>query len=104
MARSGLVISRNTLGDWIDFIADSFSSVIEAMKKKILKGPIVQSDDTKVRVLGGPEGSYAGYLWCYGGLHDEVVFDFTEGRGREGPQRFLDGYQGYLQVRCLRWL
>ncbi|MBK9967230.1 MAG: IS66 family transposase [Holophagales bacterium] len=98
MARSGLVISRNTLGDWIDFIADSFSSVIEAMKKKILKGPIVQSDDTKVRVLGGPEGSYAGYLWCYGGLHDEVVFDFTEGRGREGPQRFLDGYQGYLQV------
>lgn len=98
LARSGLVISRNTLGDWIDFIADSFSSVIEAMKKKILKGPIVQSDDTKVRVLGGPEGSYAGYLWCYGGLHDEVVFDFTQGRGREGPQRFLDGYQGYLQV------
>lgn len=98
LARSGLVISRNTLGDWIDFIADSFSSVIEAMKKKILKGPIVQSDDTKVRVLGGPEGSYAGYLWCYGGLHDEVVFDFTEGRGREGPQRFLGGYQGYLQV------
>lgn len=98
LARSGLVISRNTLGDWIDFIADSFSSVIEAMKKKILKGPIVQSDDTKVRVLGGPEGSYAGYLWCYGGLHDEVVFDFTEGRGREGPLRFLDGYQGYLQV------
>ena len=98
LARSGLVISRNTLGDWIDFIADSFSSVIEAMKKKILKGPIVQSDDTKVRVLGGPEGSYAGCLWCYGGLHDEVVFDFTEGRGREGPPRFLDGYQGYLQV------
>jgi len=98
LARSGLVISRNTLGDWIDFIADSFSSVIEAMKKKILKGPIVQSDDTKIRVLGGPEGSYAGYLWCYGGLHDEVVFDFTEGRGREGPLRFLDGYQGYLQV------
>ena len=98
LARSGLVISRNTLGDWIDFIADSFSSVIEAMKRKILKGPIVQSDDTKIRVLGGPEGSYAGYLWCYGGLHDEVVFDFTEGRGREGPLRFLDGYQGYLQV------
>ncbi|HSW33692.1 MAG TPA: IS66 family transposase [Steroidobacteraceae bacterium] len=98
LARSGLVISRNTLGDWIDFIADSFSAVIEAMKKKILKGPIVQSDDTKIRVLGGPEGSYAGYLWCYGGLHDEVVFDFTEGRGREGPLRFLDGYQGYLQV------
>ena len=68
------------------------------MKRKILKGPTVQSDDTKIRVLGGPEGSYAGYLWCYGGLHDEVVFDFTEGRGREGPLRFLDGYQGYLQV------
>lgn len=98
LARSGLVISRNTLGDWIDFIADSFSAIIEAMKRKILKGPIVQSDDTKIRVLGGPEGSYAGYLWCYGGLHDEVVFDFTEGRGREGPLRFLDGYQGYLQV------
>jgi transposase len=98
LARSGLQISRNTLGDWIDFIADSFSSVIEVMKKRILKGPIVQSDDTKVRVLGGPDGSYAGYLWCYGGLDGEVVFDFTEGRGREGPQRFLDGYQGYLQA------
>lgn len=98
LMRSGLSISRNTLGDWIDHIADTFSPVIEAMKKKILKGPIIQSDDTKVRVLGGPEGSYAGYLWCYGGLTDEVVFDFTEGRGREGPLSFLDGYQGYLQV------
>jgi len=98
LMRSGLSISRNTLGDWVDHIADTFSPVIEEMKKKILKGPIVQSDDTKVRVLGGPDGSYAGYLWCYGGLNHEVVFDFTDGRSREGPLRFLDGYKGYLQV------
>jgi transposase len=98
LARSGLAISRNTLGDWIDFIADSFSSIIETIRKKILRGPIVQSDDTKVRVLGGPDGSYAGYLWCYGGLQDEVVFDFTPGRARDGPQRFLEGFRGYLQA------
>lgn len=98
LARSGLTISRSTLGDWIDFIADSYSSIIAAMKKKILSGPIVQSDDTKVRVLGGPEGSYAGYLWCYGGLQGEVVFDFTPGRTRDGPQQFLKGFKGYLQA------
>jgi len=98
LMRSGVSISRNTLGDWIDHMADTFSPVVEEMKKKILKGPIVQSDDTKVRVLGGPDGSYAGYLWCYGGLNQEIVFDFTDGRSREGPLRFLDWYEGYLQV------
>ncbi|MBK8594368.1 MAG: IS66 family transposase [Holophagales bacterium] len=98
MARSGLVISRNTLGDWIDFIADSFSSVIEAMKKKILKGPIVQSDDTKVRVLGGPEEAMRDTSGATEGCTTRSSSISPRGGGREGPQRFLDGYQGYLQV------
>lgn len=98
LARSGLQISRNTMGDWIDRTADECGPIVEAMRRRILKGPIIQTDDTPVRVLGGPEGSYQGHLWDYGGLQGEVVFDFTVGRGREGPRAFLDGFAGYLQA------
>ncbi|MBN8734463.1 MAG: transposase [Acidobacteria bacterium] len=43
-------------------------------------------------------GSRRSYLWVYVGDRDEVVFDFTIGRGREGSRAFLGDYRGLLQV------
>jgi len=36
--------------------------------------------------------------WAYVGDRDEVVFDFTPGRSRDGPRRFLGDYHGILQA------
>jgi hypothetical protein len=39
-------------------------------------------------------------LWTYLGdaEHPYTLFDFTPTRSREGPEEWLDGYQGYLQA------
>jgi transposase len=41
-----------------------------------------------------------GRLWIYIGdaEHEHLVFDYTPDRKRDGPQRFLSGYKGYLQA------
>jgi hypothetical protein len=37
-------------------------------------------------------------LWPYIDIHNNVYFDFTLIRNREGPKSFLDGYQGVIQA------
>jgi hypothetical protein len=37
------------------------------------------------------------WLWQYGRPGDGVVLDFRLGRGREGPKRFLNQFEGILQ-------
>jgi transposase len=98
LSRSGVHIDRNTLQDWFDAAAHNFAPLVAFMKRNILSGSIIQSDDTRVQVLKRPKGSYTGYLWCYISPLGEVVYDFTQGRGGEGPKSFLAGYRGYLQA------
>lgn len=98
LARSGVHIDRNTLQDWYDAAAYALKPLVAIMKASILAGPIIQSDDTRVQVLKQPKGSYTGYIWCYVSPEDEVVYDFTQGRGGEGPRIFLSGFRGFLQA------
>ena len=41
-------------------------------------------------------------MWVHiGDKYNPVnMFDFTQGRGREGPLLFLEGFKGYLQGDC----
>lgn len=59
------------------------------------------TDDTPVKVLtGGEEGSRQGRFWTYIGdsEYPYSVYDFTLSRGRDGPQRFLENFRGYLHA------
>ena len=62
--------------------------------------PVLWTDDTPVTVLtGGKEGSRQGRFWTYiGEEHPYSVYDFTESRARDGPAKFLAGFQGYLHA------
>ena len=63
--------------------------------------PVIWTDDTHVKVLGGEEqGSHKGRFWVYIGhtVAPYDVYDFTEDRKRDGPSRFLANYEGYLQA------
>ena len=39
-----------------------------------------------------------GNMWAYHGAGGETVYDFTWGRIREGPDRMLREYRGYVQA------
>lgn len=99
-SRHGFEIAESTLGDWIQGIAGILQPVVVAQKVSILESKVVQGDDTSITVLdpSHANGSRRSFLWAYVGDRDEVVFDFTAGRGREGPRLFLGDYRGHLQV------
>ena len=99
--RSGVEISRRTLCDWVRAVADLGEPIVGFMKKEsVLTSKVIHSDDTRITVQdpSHPGGSRAGYLWVYGGDHEDLVYDFTPSRSRDGPLAFLGDYAGYLQA------
>jgi transposase len=99
--RQGVELSRSTLCDWIAASATLVEPVVEAMKAEILASRKIHTDDTTVPVLEKDRGkTKTGRLWVYVGdlQHEHIVFDYTPDRCREGPRRWLAGYEGYLQA------
>ena len=99
-ARHGAEIAESTLCDWVKDAAEMLQPIVAAMKLSVLASHVVQSDDTGITVLDKDtaNGSRHSFLWTYVGDRDEVVFDFTIGRGRDGPRNFLGDFRGRLQV------
>jgi transposase len=98
--RHGAEIAESTLCDWVKDAAEILQPIVEAMKVSVLASHVVQSDDTGLTVLDKDtaNGSRHSFLWAYVGDRDEVVFDLTVGRGRDGPRAFLGNFRGRLQV------
>ncbi len=99
LVRSGVYIARSTLCDWVKFAAELFQPLYELQRKLVLQSTVMWTDDTPVTVLGGLEGSLQGHFWTYIG-HEQPysVYDFTKSRSRDGPAKFLRGFQGYLHA------
>lgn len=101
LERQGVEISRSTLCDWVAASAALLEPLVEVMKTEILASRKIHTDDTTVPVLDKDrEKTKTGRLWVYVGdaRHEHIVFDYTPDRSRDGPLRFLAGYQGYLQA------
>lgn len=98
--RHGLHIARSTQCDWVKAAAELLRPLSERQKELVLRSPVLWTDDTPVTVLiGGQQGSRKGRFWTYiGEQHPYSVYDFTESRGRDGPARFLTGFEGYLHA------
>jgi len=100
LERHGLGISRSTLSDWVSAMAKLLGPIVQAMKRNLLEAHVVQADETPIQVRepGLKKMTRRSYLWSYGIPRGEVVYDFTSGRGSDGPRVFLEGYEGYLQT------
>jgi len=101
LVRHGLHIARSTLCDWVSAAADLLKPLYELQRQLMLRSPVLWTDDTPVNVMvGGEEGSRQGRFWTYVGDDDHPysVYDFTMSRRRDGPQRFLQTYCGYLHA------
>lgn len=98
-ARYGVELSRSTLCDWMMASAEALAPVVKEMRKRVLQSFVIHTDDTSVPVQAKRKTRKC-YLWTY--LGDEanpyIIYDFTETRGRAGPEAFLEKYQGYLQA------
>ena len=97
---AGLEIGRATLDGWVMRVGELLVPVTQAMRKDLLSGAYLQADETTVPVQmhDGRGKNHEAYLWQYGKPGGETVFDFCLHRGREGPKRFLENWEGILQT------
>ena len=99
--RFGVDLSRSTMCDWMAAAASLLEPITKAMLKRVLSSRVVQIDATPVPVQDhGGKGIKTGHLWVQIGDEDNrlTVYDYTPDHSRAGPQRFFQGYSGYLQA------
>jgi transposase len=97
---AGIDISRATMCGWVMTVGEMLAPVVGAMRRELLAGSYIQADETTVDVqMHDRRGkNHQGYLWQYGTPGGATIFDFQMGRGRQGPARFLDKFEGILQT------
>jgi transposase len=99
--RQGYLLHRSTLCDWMGACADLLRPLYDLMVSVVLQSRALHTDDTTVKMqeLVSHLLSTA-RLWVYLGdaAHPYNVFAFTVNRKRDGPERFLANYQGYLHA------
>ena len=99
--RFGIELADQTLCGWLRQSADLLAPLYERMKSFVLASKVVGTDDTPVKVLDRTlPHTRKGRFWPYVGdrEHRAVVYDYTPTRERAGPEKFLSGYKGYLQL------
>ncbi len=97
---TGLEISRATLDGWVMSVGQLLIPLIDVMRTELLGDGYLQADETPVDVQTHDRRgkNHQAYLWQYGRPGGSVVFEFQMGRGRAGPKRFLEGFEGILQT------
>ena len=99
--REGMRLPISTLADWISGSCTLLEPLYETHRKLVLKQSYIQCDETPIKVLDKAKKgtTHRGYHWVYHApLARLVLFDYREGRGREGPNECLKDFSGYLQT------
>jgi transposase len=96
-------ISRQTMANWLILASLRWLSIIfEHMHKLLItQNDIIQADETTVQVLheSGRAADSESYMWLYRTGRDGphiVLMDYQTTRARKHPQKFLEGFKGYL--------
>jgi len=99
----GVVLSRQTMSNWLVYCAQTYLVAIYAMLITfLLREDICHADETTIQVLHEPgrDAKTKSYEWIYRtGRHSDhpmVVFEYKETRCMEHPKAFLKDFRGYL--------
>jgi transposase len=101
LKRHGVEISKQTQCDWVMEAANLVTPLVDLMKREVLASKVIHTDDTPVDVQDRElTKTRQSRIWVYLGDEDHLytVFDYTRSRKRDGPERFLNGFEGYLQA------
>lgn len=99
LSRSGIIIRRSTLCDWIAAVADLLTPMYNAMCHRVRRSRVIHTDDTGVKMLAEGQCQNCKF-WTYVGddANPFAVYEFSLTREGENPSRFLEDFEGYLQA------
>jgi len=101
----GIALSRKTMSEWMIKCATLFKPIIAHLHQHLLKQPVVQADETTLRVLG--EDKFKCYMWVYCTGIDSpaesttkniVLYDYQSSRAGQCAVNYLEGFNGALQA------
>lgn len=99
--RVGIKLAYSTLTDWVSGTCKLIGPLFETLKAEVLRSSYLHADETPIKVMDKDKKgeTHRGYYWVYQNSIDKIVlFDYQEGRGREGPVEILKDFKGYLQT------
>jgi transposase len=98
--RMGISLPRATMCGWAMKIADSCEIILDLLKKEVRSGPLINADETPLKVLNKSNKSKC-YMWVYrGGTsdHPSVIYEYHPDRSGDAAAAFLKAYKGYVQT------
>jgi transposase len=101
----GIELSRSTMADWMIKCSALFKPLIERLKAIQLEQPVIQADETTLKVINEDKSTCYMWLYCTGtDLPNEnpipniVLYDYQNTRSGRCAVDYLGDYSGYLQV------
>jgi len=103
----GIALNRKTMSDWLMKSSRLFEPIVEYLYQQLLKQPVVQADETTLKVLH--EDKAKCYMWVYCSGTDSpsenpspikniVLYDYQPSRAGQCAVDYLEGFKGYLQA------
>ena len=103
--RQGIMLSRQTMSNWLIRCAEDWLRPIYGeLKKELVKRDVLHADETTVQVLHEPnkKAQQKSYMWLYRTSGDTnrsiVLYEYQPDRKWERPEAFLKGFSGYLHA------
>jgi len=101
--RIGAMISRQDMSNWQQQVFEKLKPLFDMLKKTVKSGPVLQMDETVVRVIGEENRSdiQQSRMWlARGGPPGKKViwYKYYPTRAAYNAKEFLEGYSGYLQT------
>jgi transposase len=101
ISRFGIHIARSTQCDWMAACATLARPLYALMVRLTLASKVLGTDDTTVPLRNEQlDRTATAYFWAYVGDDDHpyICYDFTTSHSRDGPEKFLGDFEGYLQT------
>lgn len=100
-ARLGVDLPRATMCNWAMKVAEKCMPLLDLLHAEILSGPLINVDETTLKVLNEPENRSKSYMWIFrGGARGKpaLVYQYHASRAGDVAASYLRGYKGYVQT------
>jgi len=105
LSRLGIHISRQTMANWIIFVAVHWlAPIYELLRVELLNNEVLHADESSLQVIreDGREASQKSFMWMYHTGRNSpcqvALFEYQPTREGKHPLRFLAGFSGFLHV------
>ncbi len=99
--RAGMDIPSATISGWVHATCKLLQPLYDVLKQEVLSQDYLQADETTIAVMDKEKqgATHQGYHWVYHAPEIKMVlFDYRQGRGRDGPREILKDFRGHLQA------